>query len=63
VTVSLGELIKGSLSEFIEHIRVVPNHVVDAERVRRLQAVEDQKALDKPGSGGSDLLLSVIART
>jgi len=34
-----------------------------AEMVRRLQAVEGQKALDKPGSGGSDLLLSVIART
>src|SRR5215472_15057018 len=31
-----------------------------AERVRRLQAAEDQKALDKAGSG-SNLLLAVIA--
>lgn len=31
-----------------------------AERVRRLEAAEDQKALDKAGSG-SDLLLTVIA--
>jgi len=32
------------------------------EKVRRLQAIEDQRALDE-ASIGSDLLLTVIART